>query len=107
MSPNSRPDVLPVLTLLFCCLEALQNVAKYARASQASVRLSAANGSLDFEVQDDGAGFDAATTPTGSGLTNMTDRIDALGGTLELTSAPGKGTKVTGSLPIGLAATPA
>jgi signal transduction histidine kinase len=75
--------------------------------SQASVRLSAANGSLDFEVQDDGAGFDAATTPTGSGLTNMTDRIDALGGTLELTSAPGKGTKVTGSLPIGLAATPA
>ena len=84
----------------FCCLEALQNVAKYARASQASVRLSAANGSLDFAVQDDGAGFDPAATPKGSGLTNMTDRIDALGGSLELTSAPGEGTRIKGSLPI-------
>jgi len=89
-----------VLTLLFCCLEALQNVAKYARASQASVRLSAANGSLDFEVQDDGAGFDAATTPTGSGLTNMTDRLDALGGSIDLDSRPGSGTRLRGTLPI-------
>jgi signal transduction histidine kinase len=85
----------------------LQNVTKYAEASQASVRLSAANGSLDFEVLDDGAGFDMATTPKGSGLTNMTDRIDALGGNLQLTSTPGAGTRITGSLPIGLAGTPA
>ena len=91
----------------FCCLEALQNVTKYAGASQASVRLSAANGSLDFEVRDDGAGFEMATTPKGSGLTNMTDRIDALGGNLQLTSTPGAGTRITGSLPIGLAGTPA
>jgi signal transduction histidine kinase len=91
----------------FCCLEALQNVTKYAGASQASVRLSAPNGSLDFEVLDDGAGFDVATTPKGSGLTNMTDRIDALGGNLQLTSTPGEGTRITGSLPIGLAGTPA
>jgi signal transduction histidine kinase len=90
----------------FCCLEALQNIAKYAGASQASVRLAAANGSLDFAVQDDGAGFDTAATPKGSGLTNMTDRIDALGGSLELTSTPGEGTRITGSLPIGLAITP-
>ena len=91
----------------FCCLEALQNVTKYAEASQAFVRLSAANGSLDFEVLDDGAGFDVATTPKGSGLINMTDRIDALGGNLQLTSTPGEGTRITGSLPIVLAGTPA
>jgi signal transduction histidine kinase len=85
----------------FCCLEALQNVAKYAQASRASVRLSATDGSLDFAVQDDGAGFDSAATPRGSGLTNMIDRIDALGGSLEVTSVPGEGTRIKGSLPIG------
>ena len=85
----------------FCCLEALQNVAKYARAAHATVRLSGINGSLEFVVQDDGAGFDPAQTAKGSGLTNMTDRIDALGGTLEITSAAGTGTLVSGSLPVG------
>jgi signal transduction histidine kinase len=90
----------------FCCLEALQNVVKYAGASQASIRLSASNGRLDFAVQDDGAGFDLSASPKGSGLTNMTDRVDALGGSLVLTSTSGDGTLVTGSLPIGLAATP-
>ncbi len=87
----------------FCCLEALQNVGKYARASQASIRLVATNGSLTFEVTDDGAGFDRATTAPGSGLTNMTDRIDALGGTVDLASKSGEGTRVTGTLPIGRA----
>ena len=85
----------------FCCLEALQNVAKYAAASRASVRLSGLNGSLQFVVQDDGAGFDPALITRGSGLTNMTDRIDALGGSLELVSTPGSGTVVSGSLPVG------
>ena len=85
----------------FCCLEALQNVAKYARASHAAVHLSGGNGSLHFVVRDDGAGFDPVQTAKGSGLTNMTDRIDALGGTLEITSAAGTGTLVSGSLPVG------
>jgi signal transduction histidine kinase len=72
----------------------------------ASVRISTASGNLEFEVRDDGVGFDQATAPPGSGLTNMTDRIDALGGRLELTSTPGAGTTVSGSLPTELAATP-
>ena len=83
----------------FCCLEALQNVAKYSAASHAVLRLSEPSGDLVFEVADDGAGFDPATTARGSGLQNMTDRIEALGGTLEVTSTPGRGTTVTGSIP--------
>jgi len=83
----------------FCCLEALQNVGKYARATTASIRLSGANGSLGFEVRDDGAGFDRAGVPAGSGLTGMNDRIDSVGGRLVVSSNPGKGTCVTGSVP--------
>jgi signal transduction histidine kinase len=85
----------------FCCLEALQNIAKYAGASRASIRLSVSNRSLDFAVEDNGAGFDPAAIEMGSGVTNMTDRIEALGGSLVLASTPGVGTQITGSLPLG------
>ena len=84
----------------FCCLEALQNTAKYARASAARISLSAADGALTFAVSDDGAGYDSARTPMGSGLRNMADRLAALGGRLEVRSAPGAGTTVTGQLPV-------
>jgi signal transduction histidine kinase len=84
----------------FCALEALQNVAKYAGAERVAVRLAATNGSLRFEVEDDGAGFDPAAA-SGSGLTNMRDRLDALGGTLVVRSEPGAGTTVAGSIPLG------
>jgi signal transduction histidine kinase len=83
----------------FCVLEALQNVAKYAGASQVAVRILAANGSLRFDVADDGAGFDSTVTSYGTGLQGMTDRLGALGGELTVTSAPGKGTTVTGAVP--------
>jgi signal transduction histidine kinase len=84
----------------FCTLEALQNVAKYAGASRAAVRLAHADRELTFEVSDDGRGFDPAATARGTGLTNMTDRLEALGGTLEVTSTPGKGTTVAGRIPV-------
>jgi len=80
-------------------LEALQNVAKYAGASQVAVRILAANGSLRFDVADDGAGFDSTVTSYGTGLQGMTDRLGALGGELTVTAAPGKGTTVTGAVP--------
>jgi len=83
----------------FSCLEALQNVAKYADATRASIRLVRSNGALTFEVTDDGHGFDPASTGYGTGLQGMADRLDALGGTLEIRSAPGGGTIVSGSLP--------
>ncbi|HUH08117.1 MAG TPA: histidine kinase [Egibacteraceae bacterium] len=84
----------------FCCLEALQNIVKYAGASQADIRLAVVDGSLRFTVADDGAGFDPATTPRGAGVENMTDRIAALGGVLTVRSAVGRGTKISGSLPV-------
>jgi signal transduction histidine kinase len=84
----------------FCALEALQNVAKYAQASRVSVRLSASDGHLSFSVQDDGIGFDQAAKGYGTGLQGMSDRIAALGGELRVTSTPGTGTVVEGSVPI-------
>jgi signal transduction histidine kinase len=86
-------------TVYFCTLEALQNVAKHARATAATVRLSGSAGTLEFSVSDDGAGFPAAVTRHGSGLQGMSDRLAAHGGTLDIRSRPGQGTTITGCLP--------
>src|SRR6266542_6511638 len=84
----------------FCCLEALQNVAKYAAASRAVIRFEERDGSLTFTVEDDGEGFDPQATPMGTGVQGMADRLDALGGRLEVRSELGRGTTVTGRLPL-------
>jgi signal transduction histidine kinase len=84
----------------FCCLEALQNTAKYAHATQVRICLQASNGTLRFTVSDDGTGYDTRCTPMGSGLRNMADRLAALRGQLEIQSAPRQGTMITGHLPI-------
>jgi len=84
----------------FSCLEALQNVSKYARASSATVRLVDGEGILTFQVEDDGVGFDPQADGMGSGLQGMADRLGALRGTIEVRSAPGMGTTVVGILPV-------
>jgi signal transduction histidine kinase len=84
----------------FCCLEALQNAAKYASAESVTIELSASNGDLAFSVADDGLGFDPTTTARGAGLTNMRDRLEALGGTFEVDSAPNRGTTLRGRIPV-------
>ncbi len=92
----------------FSCLEALQNVSKYANAGEAMISLSEENGSLVFSVQDDGVGFDPSRTKKGSGLQNISDRLEAIGGKLEIRSEPGKGTTLTGRIPVpALQSTPA
>jgi signal transduction histidine kinase len=86
----------------FSCLEALQNVAKYAQASVATIRLSQADGTLSFEVTDDGLGFDPDAAGHGAGLQGMADRLAALGGDFVLRTAPGRGTTIRGTVPVGV-----
>jgi signal transduction histidine kinase len=88
-------------TIYFCTLEALNNVAKYAEASRAVVRLSQRDGHVEFAVEDDGRGFDAAGSNYGTGLQGMADRLDAVGGELRIESRPGEGTSLTGRVPVG------
>jgi signal transduction histidine kinase len=86
--------------IYFSCLEALQNVAKYADASLVTIALSRSDGHLSFSVADDGVGFDTGSTTPGSGLRGIEDRLDALGGTMRLESSAGNGTTVGGSVPV-------
>jgi signal transduction histidine kinase len=83
----------------FCCLEALQNVSKYANASRVTIRLWSEHDELLFSVTDDGRGFDTASVALGAGVQNMSDRLAALGGSLDLASEPSRGTTVTGRVP--------
>jgi signal transduction histidine kinase len=86
--------------LYFCVLEALQNVAKYAEASSVDVALEQLPGELRFIVRDDGRGFDPRANGYGTGLQGIADRLGALEGSLEVESAPGRGTTVRGRVPI-------
>jgi signal transduction histidine kinase len=81
----------------FVVSEALANVAKYAEAEQATIRLERANGRLLVEVSDDGVG--GAAPSTGSGLHGLADRVAALDGTLTIVSPAGAGTSVRAELP--------
>jgi signal transduction histidine kinase len=89
------------VAVYFCCLEALQNVAKHAgRGAHAIVRLWHEPGALGFEIADTGVGFDSGAVRAGNGLSNMHDRIETISGSLSVTSRPGSGTTVRGRVPI-------
>lgn len=85
----------------FGCREALANVRAHAGAgARAVVRVEADEHTMRFEVADDGIGFDSAAQGFGRGLTLTGDRLEALGGELQVLSEPGLGTRVRGSLPL-------
>jgi two-component system, NarL family, sensor kinase len=86
-------------TVYFCCLEAMHNAAKHARASSLRVELLDGDGTVRFAVSDDGAGFDPATVTRGAGLANIADRLVGLGGSFDLDAGPGRGTTVRGCVP--------
>ena len=101
VTTETRYDQPIESAVYFCCLEALNNIAKYADANRAIVRVDQDDGHLRFEVTDDGSGFDVGSTTHGTGLQGMADRLDALGGRFEVTSEPGAGTTITGTLALG------
>ena len=83
----------------FCCREALQNAAKHAEGARSAVIKLWEAEAIHFEVRDDGAGLPEGHGSEGAGITNMRDRIGAMGGTLAIESHPGAGTRVMGSVP--------
>ena len=86
------------VAVYFCCLEALQNAVKHGGAQAgARVRLFDREGVLCFEVSDTGGGFDIGTHSGGTGIANMRDRIEAIGGTVHIDSVLGEGTSVRGT----------
>ncbi|HEX5619716.1 MAG TPA: PAS domain-containing protein [Solirubrobacteraceae bacterium] len=96
--PEDRFPAAAEATAYFTVAEALTNVAKYADATHATVRLARENGELQIEVRDDGKGG-AEATP-GSGLSGLADRVGALDGVLEVESPPGEGTVLRAVLPL-------
>jgi len=88
-------------TAYFTVAEALTNVAKYAGASEATVRVACEDAELVVEVRDDGVG--GADPGGGSGLSGLADRVEAVDGSLSVDSPPGEGTLVRAVLPLAVA----
>jgi signal transduction histidine kinase len=80
--------------------EILHNISRHSHAKHVGIAVEITPGKLLLRVQDDGVGFDEGLTRAGNGLTNLRRRTTDLGGTLDIQSAPGGGTKVTVSAPI-------
>ncbi|HEY7074767.1 MAG TPA: PAS domain-containing protein [Solirubrobacteraceae bacterium] len=96
--PEGRLPAAAETTAYFTVSEALTNVAKYAHASHATIRLASEDDSLVVEVRDDGVG--GAQASAGSGLSGLADRVGACDGSLSVTSPPGGGTVVRAVLPL-------
>jgi signal transduction histidine kinase len=86
-------------TIYFSCMEALQNAAKHAHGATGVTIALTHNSHLRFQVTDDGSGFDPSHTNGGAGITNLRDRLSAVGGELHVESSPGHGTRISGVIP--------
>jgi signal transduction histidine kinase len=97
-APDQRYAAPVEAAAYYVVSEALANVAKYANASEAAVRIASDGHTLTVEVEDDGVG--GADAASGSGLSGLADRVAALDGTLTVQSPAGSGTRVTARIPI-------
>jgi signal transduction histidine kinase len=84
----------------FCCVEAIHNSDKHAGATLLRLELARVGDAVEFVVADDGVGFDVDADREGTGLTNMHDRLGAVGGELSVRSTPGAGSEVRGRIPV-------
>lgn len=94
LSPEIRKDIYLAFK------EAVNNLAKYSKATTAGISLVRANGSLTMKIADNGSGFDTAKHGSGNGMNNMKKRAEAHGGTFRIESAEGVGTTISLSIPI-------
>jgi len=94
--PERLPEPVELAAYFVVC-EALANVGKYAQASTVRVVVARREGSALIEVADDGVG--GADDAKGSGLRGLADRVEALGGRMEVVSPVGRGTVLTAELP--------
>jgi signal transduction histidine kinase len=101
----TRPPSDVEATLYFCCLEALQNAAKHSHASRVVVRVRPVAEGVELVVSDDGDGFTPLSVAPGSGLANLRDRAESVGGSLSVDSQPGRGTVIAVRVPTALVAT--
>jgi signal transduction histidine kinase len=92
--PDARKNILLIAK------EAINNIAKYSRASECSVILHARQGMLLLEISDNGIGMNAQQQDHGNGLKNMRLRTEILGGSFDLQTASGKGTSVVCRFPL-------
>jgi signal transduction histidine kinase len=97
VSPESASELINIVR------EAVSNSVRHGRASRITLRAAHDAGALALAITDDGAGFAVAQSGAGHGLANMRARAAALGGTLQVESAPGKGTRVLLTLPVAYA----
>ena len=100
-----RPEIESAV--YFTCLAAIDNATKHAGPAHIYLHAWDTPQALHFTVRDTGHGFDPNTTPNGTGLTNMHDRITTIGGTLTLHSTPSHGTRLHGTIPNPWPDTPA
>jgi signal transduction histidine kinase len=97
--PRYPPDVESAV--YFCCLEAVQNATKHAGdGANVTVDLNETDGVLQVEIADDGVGFNPVAARDSAGMRNMSDRIGALGGRLDVASTPGEGARITARVPV-------
>jgi signal transduction histidine kinase len=97
---NARFDRAIETSCYFCLRETLDNIGRHAKGARATVTLTRRDDQLVFEVNDEGPGFDVAGLRSGGGLQAMRDRVAAAGGGLEVESQPGRGTTVSGWVPL-------
>jgi signal transduction histidine kinase len=96
---GSQPPLRVGVVAYFVCAEALANVAKHAAAARVTVAVVVGEGRVRVEVSDDGVG--GADPARGSGLRGLADRVETIGGTLQVESAPGHGTRLAAEIPLG------
>ncbi|MDZ4795037.1 MAG: triple tyrosine motif-containing protein [Bacteroidota bacterium] len=99
---NSIINPVARKNILFIAKEAMNNIAKYSKASVASVSLHQVNDEVILEIKDNGIGFDKALLKPGNGLKNMEQRCSLLNGQCKIETTPGGGTLITCSFPIAI-----